>query len=313
MIRFGIMGAGRIANKFCQAVGMVDGAQICAVGGKDSRRAAAFAADNRIENWYTSYDEMLLKAKPDAVYIATTNHLHYDNLMLAISHGVPVLCEKPLVMTGREAREVFQKAREKGVFVMEAMWSRFLPGYLKAREWILSGEIGQVVSANYELGFRADQGSRVFDPRTGGGALYDIGVYGIEGLQGLIDQPLKDTSSEVVWTAQGVDITTHLTLRFDPCLASVRCTTGASIPSFAVLNGSKGRITMLDVNNAAYEVTLTRDDGSVERFDAPVQNGFQYQISHFMDCLQKGLLESPVIPHRDTLLCAEIFDKTLKK
>lgn len=308
MIRFGIIGAGNIADKFCRAVKMTQGADVCAVAGKSAQRAELSARRNGIPAWYDSYEAMLEKERPDAVYIATTHNFHRENLLLCISHGIPVLCEKCMVLSAAQAKEVFAAARSKGVFIMEAMWSRFLPGYRRARRWIDAGEIGELRSASYEIGFPAQPGHRVFDPTIGGGALFDIGVYAIEGLTGLITQKLRKTTASLVRSDQGVDLTAHLTMEFESCLASARCSVLTRMPSLAAINGDKGHIVLREANSSAREVWLHHNDGSAECFTCEVENGFQYEIAHFIECLEQGLLESPVIPWADTLQCAEIFD-----
>ena len=131
-VRFAILGAGGIAVKFKNAADLTEGAEVVAVGSKSAERAAAFAEKNHIPRWYDNYETMLEDPEIDAVYIATTHNFHMENIRACIAAGKHILCEKPLVLTEAEAEEAFQLAAEKGVFLMEAMWSRFLPHLRKA-------------------------------------------------------------------------------------------------------------------------------------------------------------------------------------
>ena len=173
--RFAIMGAGGIANRFCDAVNLVPDCEICAVASKSMDRARDFAVRNHLPAAYDSYEKMLEAEKPDAVYIAVTTDAHYALSMLCMEHNTPVLCEKAMFRTKKEAEDVFALSEGKGVFAMEAMWSRFLPPVNKARDWLASGLIGEPLFAETGVGFSATRNpeNRYFNPDLGGGASYD--------------------------------------------------------------------------------------------------------------------------------------------
>ena len=145
--RFGILGAGGIAHKFCNAVGKVDDACVAAVASKDQKRAWRFAKRHGIEDFYSDYEHLLAREDIDAIYIATTHNFHYENIIACLEHNKPVLCEKSMVPTAAQAQEIFSLAKEKKLFVMEAMWSRFLPHINQARQWIKEGLIGNLEAA----------------------------------------------------------------------------------------------------------------------------------------------------------------------
>lgn len=178
--RFAIMGAGNIAKKFYDAASSLENCCVAAVASKSMERAKAFADKYGIEKAYDSYEQMLIEEKPDCVYIATTCDSHYELSMLCLKYDTPVLCEKAMFLNSAEAREVFALAQEKKVFVMEAMWSRFLPAVNKAKEWLQAGRIGNPAYANIKIGFHApeDPNNRYLSPKLGGGAAYDLTVYG---------------------------------------------------------------------------------------------------------------------------------------
>lgn len=311
MIRFGIMGAGDIARKFCSAVKKLPQAEVAAVSSKDLIRAMAFAEENGLTAYYDQYELMLQRDDIDAVYIATTHNFHYENILLALSYGKHVLCEKCMVLTAEEAETVFRTAQEKGLFVMEAMWSRFIPAMQKAKKWISEGLLGKIVMADYALGFYANEDHRALVPELAGGAMYDLGVYAFEGLTYLIDKPLLEIQSNVDWS-NGIDMTDSVLLKFEEnILASFRCTISAPVESCMTIYGTKGRL-VLSNPVCPTECRFYGLDGSRFSYQYPVENGFEFEIANMISCIEQGLLESSVIPHRDTVLCAKMFDDVLR-
>lgn len=238
MIQFGIMGAGNIARKFADAVRQVEGAQVAAVASKSLERAQAFAQEQHIPAGYGGYQEMLQRPDIDAVYIATTNNFHYENILQCLEHGKHVLCEKSMVLHTRQAEEVFALAREKGLFLMECMWVRFLPKIQKVKEWVETGRIGRLKCAQGNLGFYAgkDLTTRAYNPALGGGSMYDLGVYLIEVLGYFATEPLAQVESTVVrappaWTKPPVSFSATGTTWWTasapwarPCRKTAACT-----------------------------------------------------------------------------------------
>ena len=157
VFRFGIMGAGGIANKFCEAVSLLDNCEVCAISSKSCDRAKNFAAKHGLNKYYGSYIEMLEAEKPDCVYIAVTPNDHYRLTMMCVERGIPVLCEKAMFQNSDEAHKIFEAAAKNNVFVMEAMWSRFLPAVNKAKTWIDNGEIGIPEISQFSIGFAAPE------------------------------------------------------------------------------------------------------------------------------------------------------------
>lgn len=309
MIRFGIIGAGSIAVKFCEAVKKVEEAQVCAIGSKSLERARAFAEANGIPQYYGSYEEMLQNARIDAVYIATTCNFHYENCLLCIDYGKAVLCEKSMVLKKEEAEEIFRRAKEKQVFVMEAMWSVFLPTVKKAREWIREGRIGTVHLANYTGGIHAQPGNRIFNLELGGGAMYDLTVYPIEIVASLIPQKLLGVKAEIITGDTGVDVTNSVLLQYEYCRAALQTTAFARVPSPSGFYGSKGYIQMQQTHRCERCDLYDEEFRLAESYSCPVENGFEYEIQEVVDCLKAGKLESEVMPHAATLQCLEIFEK----
>lgn len=308
--RLGIIGAAKIGVKFCEAVASIPGVQVAAVASKSAQRAQAFAQANGIEASYGDYREMLARKDIDGVYIATTNNFHYEHMLLCIEYQKPFLCEKAFTLTHAQAEDVFCKAKEKGLFSMEAMWSRFTPAVQKAKQWIQSGEIGEIALANYSFCFVSgdDPTHRLNAPELGGGANRDIGVYAVELLTYLVDQPLKEAKTMVNRFSYGSDCTDGMLLRFSKAIASVQVSFQAIAPEIGWFCGNKGSIELLGGHKGGGAVLYGPDRQVRERFIPPEENGFVYEIKAFVQGVQSGQLESDVIPHKDTLLCAQLFD-----
>ena len=312
--RFGIIGAANIANKFCDAVSYIKGTEVVAVASKNLERAKAFAEKNHLPSYYDSYEKMLLRDDIDAVYIATTHNFHFDNLLACIEHGKHALCEKSMVLTKKQAETVFALAAEKNVFVMEAMWSRFLPNIKKVRQWIQEDRIGEINLASAALGFVAEKDlkNRMYNPDLAGGALYDLGVYDIEVMSYLIEKEIRQVTSNLLFADTGVDTTDNITLVFDDCIANLQCSISSKISEYAYLYGSKGYIKIPNFHFGDDCYLYDLDDNIIEDFYEKPVNGFIYEIEEVVRCVRAGKLESDVVPHKDTILCAEIFDQCFR-
>ncbi len=309
--RFAIMGAGKIANQFCGAVRLLPGCEVAAVSSKSLARAQAFAARNGIAQAYDSYEEMLEKVQPDGVYIATLPNTHFELTMLCLRHRAPVLCEKAMLRSAKEAETVFGYARQQNTFVMEALWSRFLPAVNKARHWLTDGRIGSPVYLDTAIGFIAPEGNdnRYLNPELGGGAAYDITVYAYELTTYMMKARPEIVSVSAVQGETGVDMTEHITLRFPQAIASLTTSFACPLKEGMVINGSKGRIVIPHPHYANEAFLYDSDSQLTEHYrDTETQNGFTYEIEEVMRCVREGQIESPVVPHQETTDCAKLFD-----
>ena len=303
-----ILGAGAIAAKFADAVRRIDGAEVIGVGSRSMERGASFAAKHGIPQ-SGSYADMLA-LRPDAAYIAATTEAHADLTRLCIEAGVPVLCEKAMFTTAAEAEEVFALAKERGVFTMEAMWSRFLPTIVEMKKQLDAGAIGQVRHAEIAIGWDAPDGpgSRFYEPSLGGGAAYDLLVYCYELMEFFIGVPEKVENVAVHWASTGVDETETVTLRYPWGLASLSASIAVRMDERTVLLGEGGQLRMLKPHYGS-EFVLRHPDGSEETWqDDKTENGFVYEAEEVMRCVKAGLLESPTVPHELTIRCAKVFD-----
>lgn len=313
--RFGIIGAGSIAAHFCKAVKMVEGAEVVAVASSSAQRAEDFARENGIGEHYGAYEQMLRESDINIVYIATTHNFHMDNIRLCFEYGKHVLCEKAMVLTAEDARQVFAMAKEKNLFCMEAMWSRFLPQYQKAKQWITEGRIGMIQSASVVIGFKAteDPNHRLINPELAGGAMYDIGVYAIEPLTYLIGEKVEDCLG--VWRKHpvtGVDARVTMILRFASCDAALQCLFTSNAKEYVVINGSDGYIEVPFVSGG-YDVRLYDGQKNLaEEFHDHWEHGFVYELAEVVRCIREGRITSDIMPPEATIECAGIYDKILR-
>lgn len=311
VFHFGIIGAGHIAGRFAQAARTVEGVDVSAIGSKSIERAKAFATQYNIPSYYGSYEEMLNSEKLDAVYIATTNNFHYDCVMEVLDHGIPVLCEKPFMMTKVQAEACFRKAKEKQVFAMEAMWSRFLPCIQKAHDWIATRRIGTVKVASYIYGINVSPEHRIYNPALGGGALWDLAVYPFEIITYLMNQKLTGIKHSLRYESTGVDETDSLILNFEHGDAVMQTTFHSRIPAPSGFFGTEGYILIYMTHMASKVELYDRQYQLVDSYTYPITNGFEFEIAHVRDCVNKNLIESPIMPWSATLECAAMFDECL--
>jgi predicted dehydrogenase len=298
-IRWGILGAGRIAHRFAEAVASLPDAEVAAVGSRAADTAARFAGQHAIPRAHASYEALADDPAVDAVYVATPHPMHMANSLLCLNAGKAVLCEKPFAVNAAQAQAMAAAAREKKVFLMEAMWTRFLPGIVKARELIAAGAIGEPRMLMADFGFRAavDPKGRLFDPALGGGALLDVGVYCMSLASMIFGQPARVTGLAELGST-GVDEQAVMALGYPGgqlalLATAVRTTTQRE----AWIHGTAGAIKLHEPWYAPAALSLVKPGQGEEVLPAPFEgNGFNYQAAEVGACLRAGKLESAVMP-----------------
>ncbi len=311
-IRYGILGLGVIGDRFARVVNTVEGTSLAAVAARDVARAAQFAARHGGARAYGNYRELAQDPDVDAVYIALTHNFHAEATRLCLENGKAVLCEKPFVLRGDEARELVAMAGGKGLALMEAMWTRFLPAVRQARAWVRDGRIGKVKLVQTDFCFCVpyDPESRLFNPALAGGALYDVGVYVAEFANGVLDELPVEVRAVSALCPTGVDEYTAMSLRYPGgALASLVCGIRGTAPADAVIVGTEGRILVHDFFQSRRCELLGSDNETVEVYESGYEDGFRYQIEHFADMVRTGTCESDIMPWRDTIGCADLFDR----
>ena len=309
---WGIIGPGKIAKKFAVALGLVEGAVLRAVASRDAGKAAAFAVEYGAAVSYGSYEELAADPAIDAVYVATPHGFHMEHAILCLRHGKAVLCEKPMALSAREVSAMIAASRESGSFLMEAMWTRFIPMMRSVSELVESGKIGGVKYIRADFGFLApfDAGGRLYNMRLGGGSLLDIGIYPLFLCTQLFGRPSRITAAGEL-SPTGSDFTCHVVLQYEEGRSAVISSTLLCQTSLtAEIAGTEGMIRIASpwYKNDRYE--WARTGGVLDTVVLePMVNGFEYQIREVMECLRNGRLESPLLPHRFSLMMAEIMDE----
>jgi predicted dehydrogenase len=314
-IRWGILGAGRIARKFASDLKLVEDAELIAVGSRSQQSADEFSNEFPVKYSHDTYEALVQNPEVDVIYIATPHNLHYENTLLCLQHGKAVLCEKPFAMNARQAVEMISMAREKKVFLMEALWTKFHPHYIKMQEMIGQGQLGEIKAVLINFGFKPMPPipARLFDPELGGGTVMDIGIYNVFIAMSILGQP--DYIDAVMTAAStGVDEQCAILFRYkNGALAQLFSTFSSNLATEADICGTEGRIRL---TSRFYEPSATIEFYK-ERVDSkeiiPVAKepgfGYQYEARHVNDCLHKGLTESSVVTFADTILLMETLDK----
>ena len=314
-LRFGIIGAGRIAGQFVRATRLTDCAEVIAVASKSLEKAENFAKENSVASFCT-YDELLSRDDIDAVYVATTHNFHYENIKACLENGKHVLCEKAMVLTEKDATELFELAKSKNLFLMEAMWTRFLPSMQKAKQCIELGRIGAIQGISGVIGFKGkdDIEGRLLNPKLAGGALYDIGVYVTEIASFLAGEKIAEVCGNVRRDERtGVDSRVSYVLRFETFDACLQCFMTSNAKEYMIINGDNGYIEIprSHVGNEYYLYDVDRN--LVEHFKEEFRggNGFVYELEEMVSCIRNGKTESDIMPASATVECARVFDKLL--
>ncbi|MBR4320338.1 MAG: Gfo/Idh/MocA family oxidoreductase [Oscillospiraceae bacterium] len=311
-IRWGIMGTGRIAHAFAKALSGCEGAELYAVASRTAQKAENFAETFGFQKAYGSYEELVKDETLDIVYVATPTSSHYENVKLCFAHDKNVLCEKSVTMHFAQLEELLVLAKQKNLFFMEAMWTKCLPAYQKAIEWVKAGKIGEVkyIKADFSNFVPYNAEDRLFQADCGGGALLDVGVYPLTLIQDILGKPEEIISNAHM--QNGIDLSTAILLRYaNNVFASVD--SGFEIPlrNNAVISGTEGMILFGEGFHCTEEVKLYNRAGTeTETFHSAHRiNGYEYEIQEAMHCCRNGLKESSLVPLESTAEVMKIMDE----
>lgn len=310
-IQWGILGTGSIAEKFAVALSFVTQAKLLAVGSRSLESARVFGRKFDVPKRFGSYERLASDPDVEVVYVATPHTLHAENCLLLLKENKAVLCEKPFTINAREAERVISLAKEKRCFLMEAMWSRFLPSFVKVRKLVRDGVIGDLQMVNAGFGFRAsyDPGSRLFDPNLGGGALLDVGIYPVSFASMTLGTP-KNIVSSVQLGKTGVDEQGAIVLAYDQGrLAVLTMAIRTEIPQDAYIVGTKGRICLFSPWWRAERITLLKGKKEEAIDLSYTGNGLNYEAEEVIKCLRAGKRESEIMPLDETLSVMKTLDQ----
>ena len=312
-MRWGILSTGLIADQFTRDVQRLSDHKVVAVGSRSLEKANEFADRFSIKNRHGSYLELFNDPEVDGIYVATHHPLHARDTIAALSAGKPVLCEKPFAMSFEETKAMVDKAREKNLLLMEAMWARYLPHMVRIREIINSGVLGEIISVRADHGqwFKLDPEFRLFKPELGGGALFDLGIYVVSFASMVLGTPERVTArSTKAFT--GVDGQTSIILEYKSGAQAILTATNlAATPNRALIVGREARI---EIDRTFYAPTTFRvinnKDEIIDGWDKKyVGHGLREEAAEFARCLRSGEKESPMMPLAETLSIMKTLDE----
>lgn len=308
---WGIMATGKIAHTFAKAVLSVSDAKLYACASRTAEKAAEFGKLYGAEVSYGSYEELAADPNVDIIYVASPMSCHYENVKLCFEYGKNVLCEKSITMDSEQLSELISLAREKNLFFMEAMWTKCLPAFLKAKEWFAAGKIGEIkaIRADFSNPVEYDPTDRLFRADLGGGALLDLGVYPISFITAFLGYEPKQILSDVN-IGHSVDMDEAVIFKYENAYASMTAGFDIENDNRAVIVGTEGRIAfdpwyfctdtvrLYDKNNKLAQESITPH----------LCNGYEYEIIEAQKCLADGLKESTLNPLCDTAEVMKLMD-----
>ena len=312
-IRWGIIGPGKIAHKFAEGISSVPHTELYALASRSKERAQHFAQQYNAVKYYDSYLTLDQGPKVDVIYVATTNNQHFQHAKLCIEHNKACLCEKPFTLTTQELEHLIALSKTHKTFLMEALWTRFLPSIDVAEKLIKQGSIGTITHINANFGFKANysQESRLFNPNLGGGALYDIGIYPIFFAMHFLGTPHK-ISAHAQKTSDGVDIDNTITFEYkNNCKAHLASSFTKDLSCEATIFGTKGSIQFARMWHCPTQISLEQETTSRDMEITYIGNGYNYEIQEVCECLRQNKIESSKLSLKNSLERIQISNEIL--
>ncbi|MEP2935687.1 MAG: Gfo/Idh/MocA family oxidoreductase [Gilvibacter sp.] len=309
-IKLAIIGPGKIAHKFAADVPLVKGVVLFAVASRNLDKAKAFAAEHKATHYYDNYEAVAANSEVDLVYIATPNSFHFEHSMMCLEAGKAVICEKPFALNSQQVLKMTNKAQEKGVFFMEALWTRFIPATQKVIELIAQGAIGEIKGVKADFGFTApvDLDSRLYNKALGGGSLLDIGIYPIYLSYLLLGVP-ESIHATATLSPTGVDTDCKMVFEYSNAISNLECSFTQTTPTEALILGSKGMIKLHSRFHHCKGLTvITEGQPPVSIKLDYIGYGYSYELAHVVDCLHQDTLESPMVSHTDSINLMSLLD-----
>lgn len=306
-IKWGIIGPGIIAKQFANDIQFCEHAELVAVASRNIERAGSLAKEYNISKTYGSYEELYADPEIDAVYVATPHNFHFQQSADALKAGKAVLCEKPLTVTPQETYDLIDIAKSTKQYLMEGMWTYFLPAVRKAKEWADQGRIGEIKHINVDFGYPKtfEASSRLFNPDLAGGVLLDMGVYCVA-MAWLFSQEDPLNISTIARKApSGTDNDVSILFEYKRSAARLYTSFEAKLPNWAYIIGTDGYIAIPDFWRA-HECYLYKMDELIAHFIDPRKGqGFEFQIDAMSHDLLNGKKESEIMPHSNSMKLQE--------
>ena len=314
-MKIGILGAGKISHSTVPAMIALEEIECWAVASRSLEKAQAFAEKYGFRKAYGSYEEMLNDPEVELVYVATPHSHHFEHMMLCMEHGKAVLCEKAFTMNAVQARKVMEYAKEHDIFVAEAIWPRYMPSRKIIDDVIASGVIGKVNTLTANLSYVIHEVPRIYRPELAGGALLDIGVYGINFALMHFGTDIERVESSVQMTSTGVDGMETITIFYrDGRMAVLTHSIYARSDRKGIIHGDKGYIVVENINNPQSVSVFDIEDQLIAHYEVPEQiNGYEYEFAECARALKEGRTESWSMPLEDSVFVMEFMDSLRKQ
>lgn len=312
VIKWGIIGTGTISTTFATALNSMENTKLVGVASRSLSKAKDFAEKFQLEKAFGSYEDIVKDADIDVIYIGTPHTEHKANAELCIKNGKAVLCEKPFTINVHESEYLISLAKEHKVFIMEAMWTKFLPTTIKVKQWIKEGRIGKVKHIRANTGYRAsfDANSRLYSPDLGGGALLDVGIYPITYVVHMLDCLPDEVIGSAEFGITNVDEQNVIILKYkDGIIADLSSSVATELGHDAMIIGEKGKIVVPKFWYTEEAYLYNDKNELIESFKQPhLKNGYEYEAYEVNNCLRESKLESDKLPLKDTLEIMRIMD-----
>ncbi len=314
-MRVGIIGTGWIADKAATTLAGLADVEAYAVGSRTKATAEAFAEKWNMAKAYGSYGELIADDDVDLVYVGTPHSHHYDVTREALLAGKPCLVEKAFMANARQAKEIIDLAHERGVFLAEAIWTRYQPAVGMVRQLIAEGRIGTPHLITATLGYSMGAKPRIMRPDLCGGALLDLGVYALNFVRMFTDSDIVSIDGNCVKSDTGMDITNAMTIILsDGILANVQSSASCVGDNIGVIAGTEGNLIIDNINNPQTITVNGRDRTYIETIHVPKQiTGYEYQFLACQKALDEGLTEPREMPHKETLYIMQLMDELRRK
>lgn len=310
--KWGIIGPGKIARKFAEALDLTDNVRLEAVASRDLSKAKQFAEAFGSAKAYGNYEALINDPEIDVIYIATPHAFHNEQALLCLQKKKAVLCEKPMALNAQQVKQMLQASKENNIFLMEALWTRFLPWLQSVIKIIKDGQIGAVKFVRADFGFKAEYNpaGRLFDTGLGGGSLLDIGIYPLFLCQQILGNPTHVTAAGNL-DCGGADMSCHAILQYhNGATGIISSALDYQTQQTAEITGTEGMIRIHSPWHRTSEFEWRRAGEDWQKIILPpLINGFQFQIAEVIHCLDKGQIESPLLPQAFTLQLSETMDE----
>lgn len=314
-MKIGVLGTGKIVEVVTQTLARMENVECYAIASRTLERAQEAAKEYGYTKAYGSYEELVADPEVGLVYIATPHSRHYEDMKLCVEHNKPVICEKAFTMNSQQAKEIEKLAKEKGVYVAEAIWTRYMPSRKMIQDMLDSGVIGKVSTLTANLSYVISQNYRIVAPELAGGALLDVGVYGLNFATMHFGTDIERIESSVQFTDTSVDGMESITIYYkDGRMAVLTHGIYARSDRKGIFYGDKGYMVVENINNPQSISVFDTDDKLVQRIDVPEQiSGYEYEFIEAIDKIKSGDIESDSMPLNDSIFIMEVTDAIRKQ